>query len=36
MSPKKKSTRKNSDSKRLDEFVQTGHKLTQQELESHL
>ena len=36
MSPKKKSKRKNNESKRLDEFVATGHKLTQQELESHL
>ncbi|MHA2023834.1 MAG: hypothetical protein ACTSWQ_09255 [Candidatus Thorarchaeota archaeon] len=36
MSPKKKSKRKNNESKRLDEFVETGHKLTQQELESHL
>jgi len=36
MSPKKKSKQKNNESKRLDEFVETGHKLTQQELESHL
>ncbi|MHA2022093.1 MAG: type I restriction-modification system subunit M, partial [Candidatus Thorarchaeota archaeon] len=36
MSPKKKSKRKNNDSKQLAEFVETGHKLTQQELESHL
>ena len=36
MSPKKKSKRRNNDSKRLDELADTGHKLTQQELESHL
>jgi uncharacterized membrane-anchored protein YhcB (DUF1043 family) len=36
MSPKKKSKRKNNESKQLDEFLETGHKQTQQELESHL
>lgn len=36
MSSRKKSKRKNKENTRLDEFIETGHKLAQQELESHL
>jgi type I restriction enzyme M protein len=32
----KKKSNRNNNSRRLDEFVDTGHKLTQKELESHL
>jgi type I restriction enzyme M protein len=36
MARRNSSKNKNSNSRRLDEFTDTGHKLTQQELESHL
>ncbi len=36
MARRKSSKNKNSNSRRLAEFTDTGHKLTQQELESHL
>lgn len=36
MARRKRSNSKNSSCRRLDEFTDTGHKLTQQELESHL